>query len=69
MLLAVGIVGGECVARLLKLNKVISDAETGSGIARTHEDDSLEWKVDGGRGEVGGDRNTSRAVPPAVLRV
>jgi len=31
--LAVGLVDGERVARLLKLNKVISEVETGSGIA------------------------------------
>jgi len=66
--LAVGLVDGERVARLLKLNKVISDVETGSRITRTHKDDSLERRVDGGRGEVGGDRNTPRTVPPAVLR-
>ena len=33
MFLAVGLVDGERVARLLKLNKVISDVETGSEIA------------------------------------
>jgi len=67
--LAVGLMDGERVARLLQLNKVISDVETCSGIARTHEDDSLEWRVDRGRSEVGGDRYSSRTVPPAVLRV
>jgi len=43
--------------------------ETGSGITKTHEDDTLEWRVDGGRGEVGGNRYTARTVPPAVSRV
>ena len=67
MFLAVSLVDGERVARLLKLNKVISDVETGSEIVRTHEDGSLERRVDGGRDEVGGDRDTSRTIPPAVL--
>ena len=59
---------GTC-SPIATVNKVVSDIETGSGIARTHEYDSLEWRVDGGRSEVGSDRDSSRTMPPAVLRV
>ena len=52
---------------MLRSNRDISDVESGSGIAKTHDDDSLEWRVNRGRGEVGGDREGSRALPPAVL--
>jgi len=69
MFLAVGLVDGVRVARLLKLNKVVNDVETSSGIVRTHEDSSLEWRVDGGRGQVSDNRDSSSTVPPAVLRV
>jgi len=69
--LAVGLVNGERVARLLELNDVISDVKTRDwfGITKTHKDDGLEWRVDGGRSEVGGSGDASRTVPPAVLRV
>jgi len=52
---------------MLRSNMVISDVETGSGIVKAHEDHSLEWRVDGSRDEVGGDREGSCALPPAVL--
>ena len=69
MFLAVGLVDGERVARLLKLHEVVNDVETSSGIVRTHENGTLEWRVDGGHGEVGDNRDSSSTVPPAVSRV
>ena len=67
MFLAVSLVDGARVARILESNRVISGVETGFFIARTHEDDSLEWRVDGSRDEVGGNRDGSCALAPAVL--
>ena len=65
--LAVGLVDGTCVTRMLRSNRAISDAKTGCGIPKTHGDGSLEWRVDGSRDEVGGDREGSCTLPPAVL--
>ena len=55
------------IARILQSNRVISDAGTGSGAAKTHEDGSIEWRVDGGRGKVGGNRHGPCALAPAAL--
>jgi len=54
VLLAIGVVDGRHVARMLELNRAISDTKTGFLIAKTYEDGSLEWRVNGGRDEVGG---------------
>jgi hypothetical protein len=67
--LAVGLMEGVGVARVLESNRVINDVETGPGTAKTHEDGSLEWRVDGGRGEMGSNRDGSCALTPAVLYV
>ena len=67
--LAIGLANGSRVARMLELNRAIGDTKTGFLIEKTYEDDSLEWRVDGGRDEVGGDRDTSCTMPPAILRV
>ena len=63
----VGLVEARRVARLLELNRVISYVETNFVIAKIYEDGSLEWRVDGGRGEVGSNRLRSCALAPAVL--
>ena len=65
----VGLVEGRCVARMLELNRVISDIETGFVIVKTHEDGSLEWRVGWGRGEVGSNRDSSCTLAPTVLCV
>ena len=57
ILRVVGLVERKRIARMLQLNRAINDAETGSGIEGTHEDGSLEWRVDGCHGEVGGNRH------------
>ena len=67
--LTVRLVEGVRVARMLELNKVINDVATGFEIAKTHEDGSPKQRVNGGRDEVGGDRDCSRALAPAVLCV
>ena len=67
--LAIGLANGSRVARMLELNRAIGDTKTGFLIEKTYEDDSLERRVDGGRGEVGGNRESSRALAPAVLCV
>jgi len=36
------------------VNTVVSDVETSVGIANAYEDGSFEWRVDWGRGDVGG---------------
>jgi len=54
---------------MLELNRVISDVEMGFLIAKTYEDDSPERRVDGGRGEVGGNGESSCALTPAALCV
>ena len=64
--LAIGLVDGIHVARMLDLNRAISDTKTGFFIAKTYEDCSLERRVDGGRGEVGGNGESSCALAPAV---
>ena len=63
------LVEGKRVARMLELDSVISDIETASGTAKTHEDGSLEWGVDGGNGKVGDNGDRSCALAPAVLCV
>ena len=67
--LTVCLVEGVRVARMLELIKFISDVATGSEIAKTYEDGSPKRRVNGGRDEVGGNRNCSRALAPAVLCV
>jgi len=67
--LAIGLANGSRVARMLELNRAIGDTKTGFLIEKTYEDDSLEWRVDGGRGEVGSNRESSCALAPAVLCV
>ena len=47
----------------------MSKLKTGSEITKTHKDDSLEWRINGGRGKVGGNRDASSTVPPAGFRV
>ena len=69
MILAVGLVEGVRVGRMLEFNRVIGDVETGFLIAKTYEDDSLEWRVYGGRGEVGGNGESPCALTPAALCV
>ena len=64
--LAIDLVEGRRVTRLLELNGVTSDVETGFEIVDTHEDGSLEWRVDGSRGEVGGNGESSCTVSPAA---
>ena len=64
--LAIGLVDGIHVARMLELNKAISDTKTGFFIAKTYEDGSLERRVDGGRDEMGGNGESSCALAPAV---
>ena len=54
---------------MLELNRVISDVETCFVIAKTHEDGSLEWRVGGGRGEVGNNGDRSCTLAPTVLCV
>ena len=54
---------------MLELSGVIGDVEIGFVIVGTHEDDSLERRVDGGRDEVGGNRDRSCALAPATLCV
>jgi len=38
-------------------------------MVNTYEDGGFEWRIDGGRGEVGGDRDSSCTVAPAALCV
>jgi len=64
--LTVGLVEGRRITRLLELNRVIGDVETGFRIVDTHEDGSLEWRVGGGRDEMGSNGESSCAVSPAV---
>jgi hypothetical protein len=52
---------------MLELNRVIGDIETGSGIGKTYDDGSPEWRADGGRDEVGVNGESSCALAPAVL--
>ena len=69
MILAIGLVDGRHEARMLELDRTISDTKAGFLIAKTYENGSLEWRVDGGRGEVGGNGESSCALAPAVLCV
>ena len=59
MFRVVCLVEGIRVARMLELESVISDVETVSGIVKTYKDGSLERRVDGGRGKVGGNARGS----------
>ena len=54
---------------MLELNRIISDAETGVRISKTHEGGGIEQRVDGGRDEVGGNGDYPRALALAVLYV
>ena len=67
--LTVCLVEGVRVTRMLESNRIISDAKTGVGISKTHEGGGIERRADGGRDEVGGDRDFSRALALAVLYV
>ena len=67
--LDIGLVGGSRVARMLELNRAMSDTKTGFLNEKTYEDDSLKRRVDGGRDEVGGNGESSCALAPAALYV
>ena len=55
--------------RMLELNRIIGDVAIGFEISKTHEGGRIERRVDGGRDEVGGSRDRSRALALAVLYV
>ena len=62
-------VEGIRVVRMLELNRVIGDVTIGFEISKTHEGGDIEQRVEGGRDEVSGNRDRSRALALAVLYV